>query len=114
MEESFTLCLKPNKVETLFFEIDHIFLGRGMHLNHWTPKFDPELDVPSTIHVCVYFPHLPLHCRNKYSLRSIGNKLGKYIDKSKSGKGMFACARICVEVDLEKGLPKDIMLTLDS
>jgi hypothetical protein len=36
---------------------------------------------------------------------SIKNTLGTYIDKVEPRDNMFACAHICVEVDLEKGLP---------
>jgi hypothetical protein len=46
-------------------------------------------------------------------LKSIGYSLGKYIDGSKTKSPMFVCAWICVEVDLEKGLPETIKLTLD-
>ena len=35
------------------------------------------------------------------------------MDKSEPKSLMFACARICVEVDLEKGLPKSIILSID-
>jgi hypothetical protein len=44
-------------------------------------------------------------------LKSIGNALGKYIDKT-NPKDQYACARICVEVDLEAGLPEVIKLTV--
>ena len=35
------------------------------------------------------------------------------MDKSKTKAPMFSCTRICVEVDLEKGLPKAINLFID-
>jgi len=38
------------------------------------------------------------------AFKSIGNTLGKYIDKSKSKFRMYTYGRICVGVDLEKGL----------
>ena len=37
------------------------------------------------------------------------NKLGKYIDQIER-KEQYLCARICVEVDLEIGLPEAINL----
>jgi hypothetical protein len=40
--------------------------------------------------------------------------LGKYIDKVEHRDNMQSCTRICVEVDLEKGLPQDMKLTLDN
>jgi hypothetical protein len=38
-------------------------------------------------------------------MKCIRDSLGKYIDKYEPNPSMFSCARICVEVDLEKGLP---------
>ena len=35
------------------------------------------------------------------------------MDKFELKAPMFSCARICVEVDLEKGLPKSINLSID-
>ena len=43
------------------------------------------------------------------SLEAIGNKLGKYIDRA-DRKDQFSCAQICVEVDIETGLPEEINL----
>jgi hypothetical protein len=70
--------------------------------------------VLSVVSVWIRLPHLPLHCWNPNSLRNIGNSLGKYIDSIEPKANMFACARICVEVDLEKGLPEAILLKLDN
>lgn len=54
-------------------------------------------------------PNLPLHCWSYQSLQKIGNGLGRFIDKA-DHKGQYTCARICVEVDLEAGLPEAIKL----
>jgi len=40
--------------------------------------------------------------------------LGQFIDRVEQKIEMFACARIYVELDLEKGLPKEILLKLDN
>jgi hypothetical protein len=85
-----------------------------MYLNKWTPDFSPENDIPSTVPVWVRLSFLPLHCWNDETLRNIGNSLGKYIDRVEPREGIQACARLCVEVDLEKGLPEAIQLTLDN
>jgi len=50
-----------------------------------------------------------LHCWSSKTLETIRNTLGKYIDTTDK-KGQYSCARICVEVDLEVGLPKAIKL----
>ena len=80
-------------------------------MNKWTPDFDPSQDVPSVVPVWARLLHLPLHCWNLESLEIIGNKLGKYFDIAER-KDQYACARICVEVDLEIGLPEALQLTI--
>lgn len=75
--------------------------------------FDPKLDVPRVVPMWVRLPHLPLHCWGDDSVRAIGNVLGKFIDLSEPNENMQAYARICVEVDLGKGLPEVIKLKFD-
>jgi len=62
----------------------------------------------------VRLPDLPLHCCKYETLKCIGNILGRYIDKACPKEGMFSYARICVRVDLEKGIPEVVLLNLDS
>jgi hypothetical protein len=98
----------------LIFRNDPYFFGpRGLYLNKWTPYFDPENDIPSVVPVWVRLPHLPFHCWGDEVLKSIGDTLGKFIDRDEPKSSMYSCARICVEVDLEKGLPEEIKLKLD-
>ena len=80
-------------------------------MNKWTPDFDPTQYVSSAVPVWVRLPHLPLHCWNPKTLETIGSTLGKYIDRAER-KDQYSCARICVEVDLELGLPEAINLTV--
>lgn len=87
--------------------------SRGLYLNKLTPDFDPELDVPSAVSVWLWLPHLPLHYWGDESVRAIGNTVGKYIDHSEPKENMQACAQICVEVDLGKGLLEAIKLKVD-
>jgi hypothetical protein len=82
---------------------------QGLYLNKWSLDFNPTQYVPSPVPVLVHLPHLTLHCWNMKSLESIGNNLRKYIDKV-DRKEQYSCARICVEVDLEMGLPEYIQL----
>ena len=65
------------------------------------------------VSVWVRLPHLPLHCWNDETLKAIGNSLDNYIDKAEPKGSLFSCARICVEVYLEKGLPEVINLNMD-
>jgi hypothetical protein len=46
-------------------------------------------------------------------LQRIGNRVGRFIDKA-DNKGQYTFARICVEVDLEAGLPEAVKLTVVS
>ena len=69
--------------------------------------------MPSTVLVWVRLPHLPLHCWNDETLHEIGNSLGKYIDKAEPKGPLFSCAKICVEVDPQKGLPEIVSLCMD-
>ena len=87
--------------------------SRGLYLKKWTPDFDPELDIPSVIPVWVRLPHLPLYCWGDELVRAIGNAVGKYINWSEPKDNMQACARICVEVDVGKGLLEAIKLKVD-
>eukprot|EP00253_Pinus_taeda_P017272 PITA_17272 len=43
----------------------------------------------------------------------IGNALGKFIDRA-NNKDQYDCARICLEVDLEEGLPEAIKIKVGS
>ena len=84
---------------------------KGLYLNKWTPNLDHAQYVPSIVLLWVSLPHLPLHCWNQKSLQTISNTLRKYIDQEVR-KDQYSCTRICVEVDLEAGLPKAIKLTV--
>ena len=94
----------------LLFRNGPYFMGsQGLYLNRCTPDFNAEIDVPKEVTVWVRLPNLPVHCWNTQALEKIGNALGRYIDKAEN-KGQYSCARICVEVDLEAGLPEAVKL----
>jgi hypothetical protein len=78
------------------------------------PDFSPNNDIPNVVLIWARLPFLPLHCWNDATIRSIGNTLGKYIDLVEPKNGLQDCARIYVEVYLEKGLHEAINLTLDN
>ena len=77
---------------------------QGLYLNKWNLDLDLNRDVPSVVPVWVRLSHLRLHYWNTESLEAIRNTLGKYIDKAER-REQFTCARICIEVDLEVGIP---------
>jgi hypothetical protein len=82
--------------------------AHGMYINKWTLEFSPENYIPSVVLVWVRFLFLLLHYWNDENLRNIDNSLGKYIDHDEPREGLQDCARLCVEVDLEKCLPEAI------
>jgi hypothetical protein len=98
----------------LIFRNGPYFMGpQGLYLNKWTPDFDPAVDVPTAVPVWVRLPNLPVHCWNWDSLKHIGDALGKFIDRA-NNNDQYDCARICVEVDLEVGLPEAIKIKVGS
>jgi hypothetical protein len=98
----------------LVFRNGPYFMGtQGLYLNKWTPDFNPLVDTPKEVPVWVRLPNLPMHCWDFESLQRIGNGVGRFIDKA-DNKGQYTCARICVEVDLEAGLPEAVKLTVGS
>jgi hypothetical protein len=107
----FVFVFKNPEDKNLIFRNDPYFMGpQGLYLNKWTPDFDPAQDVPYVVPVWVHLPHLPLHYWNKKSLHAIDNTLGRYIDQA-ARKDQYSFTWICVEVDLEVGLPEEIKLT---
>jgi hypothetical protein len=96
----------------LIFRSGPYFMGtQGLYLNRWTPDFDPNVDSPKEVPVWVRLPNLPVHCWSYESLQQIGNGIGRFIDKAAT-KANYTCARICVEVNLEAGLPEAVKLTV--
>jgi len=47
------------------------------------------------------------------TFKAIGNKLGRFIDKTAPRTGLHTCAQIYLELNLE-GLPKAIELQIDN
>lgn len=98
----------------MIFRNGPYFMGpQGLYLNKWTPDFDPVVDIPTAVPVWVRLPNLPVHCWNWDSLQHIGNALGKFIDWS-NNKDQYDCAQICVELNLEVGLPEVIKIKVGS
>jgi hypothetical protein len=98
--------------DLIFKNGPYFFGSRWLYLNKWTPDFDPENGIPSAVPIWLRLPHMPFHCWGDDVLKRI-DTLGKFIDRSKPRSSLYSCARICMEVDLEKGLPEEIKLKLD-
>lgn len=85
-----------------------------MYLKKWTPNFNLENNVPLVVLVWVYIQHIHLHYWNDDALKCIGNYPGHYIDKEGLNENMFSSAIICFGVDLEKGIPEVVLISLDN
>jgi len=105
--KGFYVFLFENKAnKDLVFRNGPYFMGtKGMYLNQWTLDFSQENDIPCVVPVWVRLPFLPLHCWNDETIKNIGNALGRSIDRVEQHNILQSFARLCVEVDLEKGLP---------
>ena len=79
--------------------------SKEMFLTHWTLGFDPDME----IYVAPEWakpPYLPIIVWDESFLKDIRNKQGHFIDWAQPKGGYYSCARMCVEIDLEKGLLK--------
>ena len=89
------------------------FWGRaGLFITPWFPEFDAHTMVVTKMPIWVRLPNLPLPFWHHLVLEDIGNLLGKFIksDSDLNEQGLFTYARICVEIDLSKGLPDRVQL----
>jgi len=108
----FVFSFSKTEDRDLVFRSGPYFMGsRGLFLAPWTLDFNPGAEITAAP-VWVRLPHLPIHLWGRSSLEDIGNKLGRFLDRAEPTGGQFTCARICVEVNLEKGLPEAIKLSL--
>jgi len=88
----------------------------GLFVTPWFPEFDANSMVVTRMPVWVWLHNLPIHFWHYKTLTAIGNTLGRMlkIDAERHIKGIFTFARICVEVDLSKGLPESIILNFNN
>lgn len=78
----------------------------GLFITSWFPDFDANTMVVSRMPVWVQQHNLPLHFWDQQVLAGIGNSIGRYIkmDTQRLDERVYTFARICVKVDLSKGL----------
>lgn len=82
-----------------------------MYLYKWSLDFDSDEFIPNTIPICARVPQLQVSCWSDDCVCEIRNGLGKYMNRVEPKGFQFSCAKACIEVDLEKGLPLEINLT---
>ena len=94
-------------------EVGPWFWGSSsIFMQHWSPTFNPTIASISTIPVWVKLPNLRLHLWNDPSLQEIWNVIGQYhniyLNTTKFFKMKYA--RICVQMDLNEGLPTKLKI----
>ncbi|XP_019225431.1 PREDICTED: uncharacterized protein LOC109207009 [Nicotiana attenuata] len=81
-------------------------------LKSWTEDFDLYNEVLKTIPLWVSFPNLPLNCWGRLTLSRIASGLGTplYADECTSNASRISYARVLIEMDISKELPKCIKI----
>lgn len=84
----------------------------GLFITSWFPEFDANTMFVSRMSVLVWLYNLHLYFWNDCVLKGIGNIIGLYIktDTQCLKERIYIFTRICVEVDLGKGLLESIQL----
>ncbi|VFQ86987.1 unnamed protein product [Cuscuta campestris] len=87
--------------------------GFSLKVFRWTHDFDPNADSP-LIPVWIGLEGLPIHLFDSLALFSNGNLLGKPLktDSATETLSRPSVARICVEIDTSKELPRSVWIHL--
>jgi len=90
----------------------HVLGSNNVSIIPWFPEFDATNMVVTTFSVWVRLPNLPFPFWYHHVLDGIGNNSSKFKkrDMERIEKGIFTFPRICVEIDLNKGLLDHIIL----
>lgn len=85
-------------------------------LKSWTKDFDLYNEVLKTIPLWVSFPNLPLKSWGRLTLSRIARGLGTplYADECTSNASRISYARVLIEMDISKELPKCIKIQYPS
>ncbi|XP_019228707.1 PREDICTED: uncharacterized protein LOC109209818 [Nicotiana attenuata] len=84
--------------------------NRPIVVKQWTANFDFDEEDLKNIPIWVKLPNLPLSCWSAKTLSKIGSGLGQpiYADACTSNIDRISYARILVEIDVTKELPKSV------
>lgn len=94
----------------VIFSGPHTLNNRPIILKTWEPNFDFSEEVLSTIPLWVKFPNLPLNCWFMESLSRICSVMRNpiYADECTSKIERISFARVLIEMDVTKPLPRII------
>lgn len=86
----------------------------GLFLTPWFPDYDSSTTVITNLPIWVRPPNLSTHLWHFSVFLGIGDTLGRYLatDTSRREKGLYTYGRLCVEIDISKGLPDQINLKI--
>ncbi|KAH0644840.1 hypothetical protein KY284_032724 [Solanum tuberosum] len=100
-ERDKVLCARP-----------HYLLKRPVIIKSWLPEFNFKEEILTTIPLWIKLPNLPLNCWNSVVLSKIGSSLGKplYADECTTLASRISFARILIEMDVTRPLPKIIKI----
>ncbi|XP_070008005.1 uncharacterized protein [Nicotiana sylvestris] len=81
-------------------------------LKSWSTDFNLYDEVLKTIPLWVSFPNLPLNCWGRMTLSRIASGLGYpiYADECTTNTSKIFYARVLIEMDISKELPKCIKI----
>lgn len=90
----------------------HYMMRMLVIMKPWTPEFNFKEEILTIIPLWVKPPNLPFNCWNPIILSKIGKSLGKplYVDECTTQVSRISLARILVEVDVTRPLPKTIKI----
>jgi hypothetical protein len=99
--------------DKVFMNGPYTIRNMPMLLREWKPNFNLKNDMLRTIPIWVKLPQLPLYLWGVKSLSKIGSALGHPLvtDECTANKFRISYARLLVEVDITKELPKEITIT---
>ena len=85
-----------------------------MILKDWIPKFNFHEEIMRVIPLWVRFPNLPLYYWGPKTLSNIGSmiRVPLFADECTTIKMRVAFARLLIEVDVTKELPKSFILKI--
>ncbi|XP_070014503.1 uncharacterized protein [Nicotiana sylvestris] len=86
--------------------------AKPLILKSWSEDFNLYNEVLKTISLWVSFPNLPLNCWGRMTLSRIASGLSSslYADECTSNASRISYARVLIEMDISKELPKSIKI----
>lgn len=108
--------VKFNSIEDrdeVLYSGPHMINNKSIIVKVWSAEFDLNKEVLQTIPMWVKYPNLPLNCWGNKSLSRISSGLGVplYADACTTQVDSISYARVLVEMDVTKELPKSVKVT---